>query len=446
MSAKDLPALRDPRALAGCPSDTPLCIGLSGGADSTALLCLLAGDPHLSAVHVHHGIRGAEADRDADFCRRLCAERGVPLTVLYVDAPALARERGISLETAARDGRYAVITAHMQQNAIPVLVTAHHADDQLETLLQHLLRGSGLRGLAGIPACRPLCDGALVVRPLLWTTHRELTAYLAQMGQSYMEDSTNGEGCCTRNRLRLEVTPILEQLYPGAAQNAARAAESLREDEDYLSELAAAFVREEGNAPTAARLAALPRPLFARVMRALLPTVPERTHVEALHALCREAIPHAALDLTDVRVSIEGGRLCIAPRRAAHTDYDLPLHEGENPLPCGGAVWVLPRGAEPPFSPAVHRFIVQIPLCSSKIKGALRARNMRPGDRLRAGGVNRAVRRLPGSEIPLSTRVAMPLLTDGEGVLACPFGKNHNVRDSAFAKEGCDLDVYLLFD
>ncbi len=440
------PALTPPAALAGLAPDTPLCVALSGGADSTALLCLLAGTPGLCAVHVHHGIRGDEADRDAAFCAALCARLGVELTTLHINAPALAKAQGVSLETAARNGRYEAITAHLRERKIPLLVTAHHADDQLETLLQHLLRGSGLKGLGGIPPCRPLAEGILVVRPLLAVSRRELTSYLNEIGQSFVEDSTNGEGCCTRNRLRLEVAPVLEELYPGAARNAARAAESLREDEAFLAELAPNYLQGEGDAPALATLAALPRPVFARVMRTLLPDSLERLHVDALWELCQAPTPHATLDLPGARVSIEGGRLQIAQRRAPVADYALTLHEGENPLPCGGTVWVLPTGSEPPFSPTVHRFVVKIPLCSSKIKGALCARNLRPGDRLRAGGVNRAVRRLAGSEIPLSTRATMPLLADDGGVLACPFGKNHNVRDDAYSKEGCDVTVYLAFD
>ena len=443
MQGKDLPALRDPRALASLPADAPLCVGLSGGADSVALLCLLAGDPLLSAVHVHHGIRGAEADRDADFCAALCQRLGIPLTVLHIDAPALAEERGIGLETAAREGRYAAITAHLRQNSIPLLVTAHHADDQLETLLQHLLRGSGLRGLSGIPACRPLAEGILVARPLLLVTHRELTAYLEKTGQSYVEDSTNGEACCTRNSLRLSVAPLLEALYPDGARAAARAAETLREDEDYLTALAREFIQKEGREPRLTALGALPRPVFARVMRELLPTAPAQVHIEALWSLCREATPHAALSLPHVRVAVTNGRLCMEGTATGPIDYDVALRSGENLLPAGNAVVLLPHGAPPP-SPAHHRFVVQIPLCTAKIKGALRARNLRPGDKLRAGGINRAVRRLAGPAVPLSTRAAMPLLCDDAGLVACPFGKN-NVRDDVYGKEGCDTDVYLLF-
>lgn len=438
-------AFRDPRALAGVPDSTPLCIALSGGADSVALLAMLAGDPHLSAVHVHHGIRGDEADRDERFCRAVAAKYDVPITVLHIDAPALARERGVGLETAARDGRYAAILSHLRENRIPLLVTAHHADDQLETMLQHLLRGSGLNGLGGIPACRPLDAQTLVARPLLQIPKTALLSYLDALGQEYVTDSTNSEPCCTRNRLRAEVAPLLEALYPGGATAAARCALSLQEDERLLSELARDFLKKEGKTPSVAALNALPRPIFARVMQQLLPTAVEHQHIEAVAALCAKCTPHASLSLPGTRVAIENGRLCFPVDRTGAADYDVILHSGENQLPCGAAVLLLTDTDTPPTDTR-HTFVVQIPLCSSKIKGTLRARNMRPGDRLFSCGVNRAVRRMAGSSVPASTRAQMPLLVDDAGVLAVPFGKNHNVRDDAYSKSDPDLIAYLLFD
>lgn len=436
---------RHPRALAGASADTPLCVALSGGADSVALLLMLAGDPLLSAVHVHHGIRGEEADRDADFCRRLCERLCVPLTVLHIDAPKLAKERGVSLETAARDGRYAAITAHMKQQGIPLLATAHHANDQLETMLQHLLRGSGLLGLCGIPACRALEDGYFVTRPLLLIAKETLLAYLEAAGQDFVTDSTNQEGCCTRNRLRLEVTPILEQLYPGSAATAARCADTLREDELYLTELADTFLKNESNEPSCAALAALPRPVFQRVMRSLLPLSPERTHIDALASFCQKATPHSTLSVPGGTMTVESGRLCLLSEPVESISYDIPLHEGENPLPSGGAV-LLYYGAHTPPVLSDCRYAVQIPLCAEHIKGTLRARTMHPGDKLRAGGMTRTVRRLCGSGISAATRARMPLLADDNGVAAVPFGKNHNVRDDLYHGDSRDLTVYLHFD
>ena len=182
--ASALKGFRQPHLLAGMPADTPVAVALSGGADSVALLLLLRDRPGLCAVHVHHGIRGAEADRDLAFCRALTARLSVPLYELFVDAPARAREMGESLETAAREARYAAMSALLAEKSIPLLATAHHADDQLETMLQHLLRGSGTRGLCGIPARRSLADGILVVRPLLAVPKADILAFLAAQNET----------------------------------------------------------------------------------------------------------------------------------------------------------------------------------------------------------------------------------------------------------------------
>ena len=442
---------KDPRALAGLPKDAPLCVALSGGADSVALLSLLSSDPHVSAVHVHHGIRGAEADRDADFCRDLAKTLGVPLTVLSIDAPALAKSRGVGLETAARDGRYEAITAHLKKENIPLLVTAHHADDQLETILQHLLRGSGLAGLCGIPACRPLGDGVLVARPLLTVTRASLRDYLAQVHLSHVEDSTNQEGCCTRNRLRLDVLPVLSELYPAGAEAAARCAELLSEDEAYLDTLAAEFIEKEGDEPKLSSLAALPRPVFARVMRALLPISPERVHIEALAAFCQKATSHASLSLPSLTVAAENGKLTLVREPVEQADYEIELSQGETPLPeIDGLAIVVRNGENCEKRPNnIYKYETQLSFCSAIIDGKLTVRNRRAGDRILSGGLHKAVRRLSGQEhLSLSVRKRMPLLTDSSGLLAVPFTAPRAVlRDGAIKKGApCDITVFLFFN
>lgn len=442
---------KDPRALAGLPKDAPLCVALSGGADSVALLSLLAADPHVSAVHVHHGIRGAEADRDADFCRDLAAKLGVPLTVLSIDAPALSRELGVSLETAARDGRYAAITAHLEQENIPLLVTAHHADDQLETILQHLLRGSGLSGLCGIPACRVLANGIQVARPLLTVTRAALRDYLERAELSHVEDSTNQEGCCTRNRLRLEVLPVLSELYPAGIEAAARCAELLLEDESYLDWLATDFIQKEGDEPPLSALAALPRPIFARVLRKLLPSPPARVHIEALTAFCEKATPHASLSLPSLTVTAENGRLTVLQAQDSFADYEVELCEGETPLPAINGLAIVARNGEncEMHLNNVYKYSTQLSFCSAIIDGKLAVRNRRQGDRIRAGGMHKAVRRLSGQEhLPLAVRKKMPLLVDGSGILAVPFTAPRAVLRDGALKKGTprDLTVYLFFN
>jgi tRNA(Ile)-lysidine synthase len=355
------------------------------------------------------------------------------------------------LETAARDGRYAAITAHLEKEQIPLLVTAHHANDQLETILQHLLRGSGLSGLCGIPACRRLADGIQVVRPLLTVTRAALRDYLEKAELSHVEDSTNLEGCCTRNRLRLEVLPVLSELYPAGVEAAARCAELLLEDESYLDNVAAEFLQKEGDEPPLSALAALPRPIFARVMRKLLPVPPERVHIEALAAFCQSAEPHATLSLPRATVAAENGKLTLVQEDECACDYETVLREGETPLPeIDGLAIVVRDGENCEMLPNnIYKYSTRLSFCSAIIDGKLAVRNRRTGDRIRSGGMHKAVRRLSGQEhLPLSVRKRMPLLVDDSGVLAVPFTAPRAVlRDGAIKRNAPrDITVFLFFN
>ena len=444
---KPLAGYTPPHLLAGLAPDVPLLVALSGGADSVALLHMLHTwhQGPIYACHVHHGIRGAEADRDAEFCAALCKSLAVPLEVHYADVPALAAARGVGLESAARDARYAALEGMMAARDIPLLVTAHHADDQLETVLQHLLRGAGARGLCGIPALRPLEGGRLVARPLLRLAKREILAYCAQNELSFVTDSTNLEPCCPRNRLRAEVLPVLEELWPGGAERAARCAAALAQDEAYFAELADDFLQKEGDRPLAESLCALPRPVLVRVLQKLLPTVPEAAHLEAMVALLQKARPHASLSLPGVRVQIERGRFCVLPAIEDKTkDFSIELAVGENPLPQGLGLAILGAYGENflPEGIKVYKYATRVDFCSAIINGRLVLRNRRAGDRILSGGMHKSVRKLP-CMAPFSPteRARMPLLCDGEGVLAVPFGP---VRDGA--KRHADKSLYLFFD
>lgn len=436
---------RDPRALAALPADTPLAVALSGGPDSVALLAMLADAGNVVALHVHHGIRGAEADRDEQFSAELAATLGVPFAALHVDAPKLAREKKISLETAAREARYAALTDHLTTHGIPLLVTAHHADDQLETLLQHLIRGSGRRGLCGIPACRALADGIFVARPLLEVTREELRDYLAARELPFVTDSTNDEDCCTRNHLRHAVLPALTERYPAAAKNAARCAATLAEDEAFLSRLAADFLKTEGNTPRLAALAALPAPIFARVARLLLPTAPEQVHLAALRDFCANAARHATLSLSQCTVREVNGCLTVEREKPTETgDYCIALEKGENPIPEIGALVVLCQKGEkiPHIDLNLYKYTTHLSLSSAMIQGKICLRPRRAGDRILHGGMHKAVRRLAGlSFLPPHVRARMPLLTDDGGVLAVPFA---HTRDGA--EKNPDLTVYFYFN
>ncbi len=210
-------------------------IAFSGGLDSTVLLHLLAdharnrATPPLRALHIHHGLQPV-ADAWPAHCQSVCDALGIPLQVIHVQVSP-----GASLEQAARDARYAAFEQVM--NPGDVVFTAQHRDDQAETLLFRLLRGAGLRGLAGMPSQRPLGQGSLA-RPLLSMSRQQLHGYAQAHGLSWIEDPSNSDMHFARNYLRGEVLPLLQQRWPQAAQSMARSAEHLGEALGLLDEMA----------------------------------------------------------------------------------------------------------------------------------------------------------------------------------------------------------------
>ena len=206
-----------------------LFVALSGGADSTALLLILKElgfKPH--ALHCNFHLRGKESDRDQAFVEELCKQNNIPLSVRHFQTEEEAKRRGISIEMAARDLRYQWFYEELRVENEGCIAVAHHQDDQAETLLLNLLRGTGLRGLAGM---HPRHDG--IIRPLLCLSREEILQYLESRGQTYVTDSTNFERIAQRNRLRLDVIPLLLEINPAAIEHLCLASNNMRESLPY---------------------------------------------------------------------------------------------------------------------------------------------------------------------------------------------------------------------
>lgn len=200
-------------------ADVTIAVGVSGGADSVALLRVLqrvrtSGVGRIVVCHLNHHLRGAESDQDETFVRNLARELELEIDVGHCHLDPNARD---GWEATARAARYAFFEASVQRWGARYLVLAHTADDQAETILHRVIRGTGLAGLAGMPRIRPL-EAATLIRPLLHVRRAELRDYLQMLGQSFREDSSNANLAFTRNRLRAEVIPLLESLHPGASQ------------------------------------------------------------------------------------------------------------------------------------------------------------------------------------------------------------------------------------
>ena len=224
------------------PENKTIVVGLSGGADSVCLLYVLAAlrkklGLQLCAVHVHHGLRGAEADADEAYVRDICRAWDVPLKAMRIDAAALAKQWGIGCEEAGRRARYEIFEECLQEmgGCRGAIAVAHHRDDCAETLLFHMFRGTGLDGMAGIRPVRKTERESMIIRPLLETGKTEIESFLQEKGISWRIDSTNTGEDYTRNRIRNRVLPYAEkEICSGAGAHLAKEAQLLAETADFV--------------------------------------------------------------------------------------------------------------------------------------------------------------------------------------------------------------------
>lgn len=398
-------------------SGQPVLCALSGGADSVALVCVLTalGYP-VRAYHLNHCLRGAESERDAAFVHSLCMTLAIPLTIEREDAAAYAAQVGESVETAARRLRYARLADCAARYGVERIATAHTADDNLETMLFHLARGTGTKGMCGIPPVR----GA-IVRPLWTATRAQIEDYLRERGQEFVTDSSNLTQDYTRNRIRHAVVPVLRGINPACTQAAARLAEQLREDDSALCALAEqALVAAHTDGGTA--LGAFDT--FPAVRSRMLTGLLTRAGVPMQQVSAR----HIAL-LTSL---LDGGgdRCCDLPGafRAYREQGCLRiLHEPERPaVPLFDGfcarLWdtstiltVKRKKPDEVFHKSCDTFLVD---CGTINIGTLHARVAAAGDRLtlpEARGARQLKRIFSDRRIPPSARARLAVIADQQG-------------------------------
>lgn len=215
------------------PPGRSVLAAASGGPDSTCLAHWLSVQARrkglrVALLHVHHGLRGRDADRDENSVRALGARLGLPVFAVRADVRASARRRGGGLEEAGRRERYRALAARARRGGFDAVATGHQLDDQAETVLGHLLRGTSLAGLGGIPPKRVLAPGVELIRPLLPLTRAEVLAYLEVHDLPWREDRSNRDPRFTRNWLRRETLPLLEKRAPGVKERLAGIAAQVR--------------------------------------------------------------------------------------------------------------------------------------------------------------------------------------------------------------------------
>jgi tRNA(Ile)-lysidine synthase len=399
-----------------------LCVAFSGGADSTALLAALAQQRRrpsaLRAVHVDHGLHPDSprwAKRAASAARAL----GVRCATLRASAP---RTPGESPEARARAARYAALAAQLAEGE--VLLTAHHQDDQLETVLLMLLRGAGVAGLAAMPEVTAFAGGSLA-RPLLTCTRTQLLAFIERERLAHLEDPSNLDEHLDRNYLRRCVLPVILERWPGAATTVSRVARHAAEAQQLLerqarSDLAAAW---HGAALAASALRALPPPRRRNALRFWIAargvTVPPAARLEEIAGPLLEARADArpAVEWAGARLEREAGLIRLraasggAPGAAPAAASELRWSWGKRPVcPLPADLGQLELRADP-----------QGPLDLSRLAPSLTVRWRRGGERLRpgAGRPRRALKSLlQEARVPLGQRQRLPLLFSGARLVA----------------------------
>ncbi len=438
--------------------DTVL-IGLSGGPDSVALLEVLVElredySLRLMAVYVNHGIRPAAAEVEELFCRELCRKFGVDFTLVRKEVPSLAKERGKGLEETAREVRYEVFETVADQRGCEKIAVGHHLDDQAETVLFRMIRGSGRTGLAGMPVRR-----GRIIRPLIDVSRQEIVTWLAERGQTYCEDRSNEDGRFTRNFLRNEVLPLLrERVNPNVSRLLAEMADTLAEEERYLGGVVLEAIERTVRWTPGGKLEldltlyiAYDRWIRRRLLRHCLaeawqkPDGPDKAVVDRLDQLCING---------GTGLTLPGGRQAtrIGERMVVHRiespSYEIDLEPGgEVQLPSPALLIRTSVGA-PPSDPIGDRRSNEVLVDRSKVALPLVVREIRRGDRfqpLGLQGTKKVGDYLTNRKVPAVLRDEIPLVCDRRGIIwLTGFEISERVKIDESTKEVLSIECITL--
>ena len=427
---------------------------VSAGSDSVAMLLLLGelaaqGELVLAGLaHLHHHIRGGEADADAVFCRELAARLEIPALVGDADVPSIAERDGVSIEVAGRRARQRFYAEALAAAGAARVAVAHTRDDQAETVLLRLTRGAGTAGLAGMAPRR-----GPVVRPVLTTTRTELRQYLRDRGQTWREDATNLDRTIPRNFVRHDVLPRLRTINAQADNALVRAADMLRVDAEFLEAVAnAAYLQivqpdaEQKVIVGAAELTKLPAALATRVARFALETAnPSRAYgLEEAQRLCEFAAGGASGDLPGVAMERLGAKVVLVNKRVQRVQrvplvhrvpsvdsFELKLRvPGTVEAPHG--TWAVTAEGPMPAPASLDHGAGTVVVDAHELGAHLIVRPRRPGDRLQplgAPGRKKVQDVLVDRKVPRDDRDRIPVVTNEQGqivwvageVLAEPF-------------------------
>ena len=408
--------------------DRGVLVGLSGGADSVFMLSFLLEYKKqnkkafpILAVHVNHGIRGEEADRDEAFSRELCRTLDVEFESRKIDVPALKHNSGISIEEAARNARYSIFEDIINgRNDISTIATAHNATDNAETVIMNILRGSGLSGVCGI---KPIRDN--IIRPIISISKGEIVSALEDNHIPYVTDSTNLSSDYTRNYVRNEIMPLFSRLSDSPELSFTRLTENLRIDFDYLCGISKSFVENECcDKILSAKISKLHPSIQSKVISMLVHKhtgeYPEEKHISTLRNLLKTDNFTYSLP-GEMNFVCQRGICFFAPKIIENKlqGQIFSLTKGENKI--SGSNLTVIVGEFDKTSSFVYNFSIQAKLSSDIIDDGLTLRFKSYGDSYRYSGITHKLKKVFNDRnIPPIERDLIPILCDSNGIVFVP--------------------------
>ena len=417
---------------------TAVVAAVSGGPDSMALLHLLKalsdGDGFsLIAAHVNHKFRGEESDAEEALVRGVAKEWGIRFESAAIDMPAYIEESGMNPQEASRERRYEYLIETARRHGASFIALGHHADDQAETVLMRIVRGTGIEGLAGIAGTRSEKELELI-RPLLRIPKCELLDYASRNGIPYATDSSNSKRKYFRNAVRLDVLPFLERYNPRIKGALRRLAETAAVDNDYMEQEARRAFAEsvtragEGWTVDRRRFCGLHVALQRRLIKLILNYVTPQAQIldyegvtEAAAAVSSEQRTTGSLDIGNGWVLVrEYERVYIGPRPQASGSFEYKVNESDPVLriPEARAVLRFERAFAACDNPSEYR--TEAFFDESRLSLPLTVRNRRTGDRFEPIGLNGSKKvqdMFVDAKVPKSLRDSVPLLVDARGTV-----------------------------
>ena len=391
-------------------------IGFSGGSDSSALLHYFAGKTkNITAVHINHMIRGSEANRDEEFCKEFCKELGVKFVSYKIDIPSIAKEKKQGIEQTAREERYRVFDNEMQKDSsLKAILTAHNADDNVETVIFNLVRGTGSRGLAGIDAVN-----GNIYRPLIYCEKLEIEDYCLKNGIKYVTDSTNLDTDYTRNYIRHEIIPKLKKINASLDISVIKMGKIVRQDDRYINSVAEKIISDNkiSDKANTSLLASLDESVAKRILRKMADDNLGYVSLESCIDLIKKAECGQIINLENgISFKKEHDYVHFLKTEALKSKkYDISLKDGINLIEEIDVALVLNSD----IYPTGYTKCCEILLNKTFEGKTIHARSRLDGDIIKHGGMTKKLKKIfCEKHIPSHKRDFYPVLYDEDGIIS----------------------------